>query len=545
MKKLFIILFLLILPFNASAKDNKIIITCDKEEFKESEEFACRISANGSFAYNKITFTIETTNGLFIEDIRTNFTTLWDVEHEGNKVTASLKRDELINNLQEFGIILFSTTEFGDQEIKLKNVILENTIDDETSEIKEISQKIKIVSSENRLKQIKINGESLPKFNSNTYIYEVEYSNNQTEFNIDAVALDENSIINGIGEIKINPKEKITFIPIKVTSESMVNKIYLIKLINKDLHDQEIKASSILLKDNKGTEIDLKFNPNLYEYNLELDSKITSIDIKVEMDSSELKLLKDYGNRSVTIESGDNTFLIKILDEEENIKTYVISITQLLQNKSANCYLKSLSIKNIDLQFNKRVKKYNVEIKKSLKKLDINAITEDDNASVSILGNEDLKEGSVVRLQVKAANESKLTYELNISYKKTNFITPIVLLIILFFIIKYINNNKKKIQVFISNIKKNFNDLIKKKKVTTKKTIAKKKGPTKKKPPIKKEKSTSKKEKNTSSAKKDKTPIKKKSNSTAPKKISSTKKKAQKKKRPAKKNAVNKKRKKK
>ena len=50
MKKVitFIILFLL-LPLNISAKTNELEISCEKESFKELEDFTCRTKISGIF----------------------------------------------------------------------------------------------------------------------------------------------------------------------------------------------------------------------------------------------------------------------------------------------------------------------------------------------------------------------------------------------------------------------------------------------------------------------------------------------------------------
>ena len=58
----------------------------------------------------------------------------------------------MVSELQEFGILLLSTMDYGEQRIKIKNITLTNSIDNTTQSLENAETEIKILSSENQLK---------------------------------------------------------------------------------------------------------------------------------------------------------------------------------------------------------------------------------------------------------------------------------------------------------------------------------------------------------------------------------------------------------
>lgn len=458
MKRLVFLILFLLFPLNLEAKGNEFIIECDKVEFQEFEDFVCRSKINSAFNYDKITFDIVTTDGVILKEARTNYNLLWKVSSKKGQVTAQTLKKQLVNGYQEFGILLFSISEYGKQNITIKNIVLTNSEKKETLKIDDAKIEIKMQSSENRLKEIKINGNKITDFFSNNYNYYIK--SNDEVINIEAIPLDKNAKIDGIGEIKLDPKVRETIIPINVVSENGVHKIYKLFIINNNIKETNITASLIELFDEKDNNINFNFKNDVYEYNLELAPNIKTINTKVTLDNKDYELIKGYGNQVVNIEKGANIIFIKVKDSTGDIKTYIINITKLLFNKSSNSYLKNIIIDGYNIKFNKRIKQYNLAIKKSDHKLDINAIPEDNSAVVNIIGNEDLKDGSIIKIIVKADNESKITYQLHITNKNNSFISYIIYIIIgilLFglifrifvrvkkFIINYISNKKKKI----------------------------------------------------------------------------------------------------
>ncbi len=478
MKKILLILITLLMPIKVSAKNADFLLNCDAEILKENDDFICRAVINGSFNYDKVTFNIESNDGVHFLEARTNYSLFWDVKNDKNDIIAKSK-SELLNGRQEFAILLFSANKPGNYNINITNIKLYNTEDKKNIEIKDFSKTLKIMSSINNLKSIKIDGKKIPNFSPTVYDYYFNINNESTEVSIKSIPFDETSKITGDGKIKINPLFKETIHPIVVTSETDVNRIYRIHLINQDIKDNDLNLSSIKLVDAKNDEIDFNFNPNIYQYNIEIRSDINNVIIKsfVE-DKEELSFIKGHENQNIKLLDGDNVVLITIKDKQNNFKTYTINIVKLLFDKASNTFLKSLNIKGYNLKFNKRIKSYKLAVKDFSKNLEITAIPEDMNSTVQITGNNNLGPGSIIKVEVKAENESKDIYQLllinkeNIYFKYLLFIIPLLIIVMIFQKIKTINiyNKIKRVFKFYKSKKEITKEIKKSKKDSKKKT---------------------------------------------------------------------------
>lgn len=126
-----------------------------------------------------------------------------------------------------------------------------------------------------------------------------------------------------------------------------------------------------------------------------------------------------YNNTPVLIQMDFKETSVKIGKEEmvdseasnkEDLETIKIE-----DNKNTN--LENLAIQDILLNptFDRNIKKYNIEISENIEKLNILAIPENENASINIIGNENLKTGdNLIKVEVTAQDKiSKNIYEIN------------------------------------------------------------------------------------------------------------------------------------
>ncbi len=455
MKKWFSLLIIsLLLPLNVWAEPevepeeplhvDEFIINCDSINMNINDQMICRIGvANYGFNFDKISYDLEISEGLNIVDVRSNYDKLWKVEKNG-----ATSNEENIG-LQEFGIILIKSVSSGEKEVKLKNIIVENSHNDNKKSYKDVTYKVKVISDNNDLEDIIVDDKSLEDFNKNKMSYNYYIDDNITKLKIDTVNSNEFSKVVGSGEYDIPLTVEKTIIPIEVISENGNKKVYKINIIREDFKknniDKEIK--SIKITNNKGNIILLNFKSNIYSYSIEVNSDITNLNIEAEI-NEDVKFVSGYGARKVSISSGNNIILMKIIDEDGEILNYEISVTKPLLNKSSNNYIKSLVITGYDLNFSKRVRNYNLKVKKGTKSLDIKPILEDEKASYEIVGNNNIEDGKVIKIIVTAENQVKNVYQINISYKSSNLLVIIAIgvgmLSLLYFGIKKKNRNSKK-----------------------------------------------------------------------------------------------------
>ena len=89
--------------------------------------------------------------------------------------------------------------------------------------------------------------------------------------------------------------------------------------------------------------------------------------------------------------------------------------------------MESLSILNYDINFNKNKLQYTLKIR-SEKELDITTLSENQNATIRIVGNENLKNNSQIKIIVIAEDLSERTYIINI--KKNFNVLPVLIVVI-------------------------------------------------------------------------------------------------------------------
>jgi len=422
MKKAIILLILLLIPVNLNANTHNMSITCDDVSFNEFAEFLCRISVDSTFTFDKIEFEINPSDGLSLDAIRTNHGVLWNVVTDKNKVTATTVGNQIASGFNEFAILLLQAMDSGVQLIELNNIVLTNTKEDESIEIKDTSQEIKILSSENRLKSLSVDGKKLINFNPQISSYRFSIPDKATKVDIEAVSMDDTAKMTGAGELELDDKQTEFVVPITVTSASGIPKIYVLYL-EKESHvpKDNIRATLITLTDNNDMNVNFRFSPGIYEYTVELDNHIQSLEVSVEPESS-ISVLNGMNSRKVNIIDGDNLIIIPLRDEDGYIRNYVINATRVLSNKSSNRFLERLSVRGYSLKFNKRVKNYTLAVRPGTKELNITAIPEYDKSIVTIIGNENLTEGSIVQIMVTAENGSRLIYQITIEYRELNFL---------------------------------------------------------------------------------------------------------------------------
>lgn len=446
----FILLFLF--PTIVSAAE-EFKIKCDQTKLNINDEVICRISVNTDLSYNKISFNLNLPEGLIIKDVRSNYTKLWKIENKDNLITATIKTDETKSGLQEFGILLLKSSTSGEKIITLDNINILNTNDEKAKNFESVNTTLKVISDNNNLKEIKINDQPITNFKNNITSYEVEIPLSG-KIKIEATPENEFSTIVGNGEYTFDNKNNSLILPITVKSEDGNCRTFIIKFIHKDIVLNKIDKtlSSIVLKNNKGNNILFNFNPNTLTYYLDVAQTTTSIEIIPTLNNPDTSFVKGYGKQVISISSGDNLVLIKVVDKEGQTTTYILNIIKPISNKSANGYIKNLKIDNYKLDFSKKVKKYTLEVKKNTHKLNIKPILENENASYIIKGNDDLKEGSIIKIIVTAENGFKTTYQITIKYQNFNYSKVVIigfLIGILFFIILKVRKvifKKKKIK---------------------------------------------------------------------------------------------------
>ena len=177
---------------------------------------------------------------------------------------------------------------------------------------------------------------------------------------------------------------------------------------------------------------ELLFNPNQYNYELNVKEEESKLSIKAEGYNQNAKI--DIDNPELT----ENDTIIINVTEDDITSTYYIKVTKGNQN---NQLIKNISIANYDLNFDSSVYEYNLTISDNVDKLNI-IVEPNDNAEINIVGNENLKDGSIITVNGKNDN-SDVTYTINVLFDNNlnilyYFIAGfIVFMFIVYFIVRH------------------------------------------------------------------------------------------------------------
>lgn len=262
----------------------------------------------------------------------------------------------------------------------------------------------------NTLDSITIDNYKLtPSFNKNTKKYTLKVNNEVSKVNISSeLTSNKSSYVSGYGNRRVNLNYGKNTILIKVKSESNEENTYEIIINREDNRSKNNYLKSLII--NNG---EIKFDKNTFEYALAVKNEISSINVSGEVDDSK-STVTGFGNYA--LKEGVNTISINVTAENGSVKIYTLKVTRILKDNSIkpNNYLKSLSIQNYQIDFDKDNMSYNITIEDE-KYLVFNYETESKDSSVIINGNEKLKNGSVISIIVTAIDGSTREYKFNIS----------------------------------------------------------------------------------------------------------------------------------
>ena len=156
----------------------------------------------------------------------------------------------------------------------------------------------------------------------------------------------------------------------------------------------------------------ISFNKGTTNYNVNVDSDVTSVNISAKAEDSNATVT-GIGTRNLGY--GNNALSVVVTAENGSKKTYIVNVNR-KDNRSSNNNLSSLTVSNGTLKpgFNKNTTNYDIEVPFEVTKLNINAKAEDSKSKVNI-SNPDLisEEVVLVKVTVTAENGSSKTYTIN------------------------------------------------------------------------------------------------------------------------------------
>jgi len=244
--------------------------------------------------------------------------------------------------------------------------------------------------------------------------------NNVTEVTIYATAQHSNATVEGTGKVQL--KEGNNTFEVKVTAEDgKTTKTYKLTINRKAAEEEPNESSENRLKNLglKPEEYDFTgFKSDITQYSAEVPNEIEEIEVYATAVDSKAQI---NGIGMITLKEGENELKIEVIAENGDKKTYTLTVTRkaaetIIEPTEEKFGLSKLTIAGLNLspKFDVETYEYTLNLSQDLTSLDITTKANDENATIEIVGNENLKQGeNVITILVKNATTEKIaTYQI-------------------------------------------------------------------------------------------------------------------------------------
>ena len=261
-----------------------------------------------------------------------------------------------------------------------------------------------------------------PEFKSS--VLEYTATSTVSKIVLDATLEDSNaSFVKNYGPRSINLKTGENKVLIKVKSATGNVKEYKITVTYNGKTSSKVSARLKSLKLNSGN---LTFDPDITEYRMYVPKSLEQLEIKAESEDKNAEIAIE-GPEELQI--GDNQIEITVTATDGTSKKYNLKIIKKeTEEISTNNYLKSLTITNYKIDFDRNDQEYAIALGRKTS-LDIKAIAEDRNAEVTIDNTKYLTKDSIVNVIVRAEDGSARVYRITLN-KSELTVWHIILIVI-------------------------------------------------------------------------------------------------------------------
>lgn len=323
---------------------------------------------------------------------------------------------------------------YGQNDIK---IVVESSLKDRKTYIIHVTR-LSNKSSNNQLASMSITGVELG-FQKNQYVYQIRVPYETTELAIKAVPEDSKATVEITGkQLQVGDNTVV----VKVTAEDGSSLTYAIYV----RREERVLSSVATLKELTAKEYNLNFNTHQYDYSLTVSNEVIHLDLTAVPTDSKAKVTIT-GNENFIV--GQNVISILVVAEDNTEQRYTITVTKEAEKLSDDNSLAGLQIQGYSLPFQSDTLNYRLKIS-AIDVLSITAIPSDEKATVEILGNEKLKAGSRIRIQVTSESGKVRTYQITIEKeegKAVFFLIAVAIILVLAGVIIWLVIRKRKLEV--------------------------------------------------------------------------------------------------
>ena len=273
---------------------------------------------------------------------------------------------------------------------------------------------LNVLSEGNYVTSITIDGVAIEGFDSNKTDYELKVDSNKD--NVKIVYTYDKDIYqaNGsYGDVSLEYGRNEKTFTLTNKDDNNDKRTYKLIITREDARSGDNSLASLIVAGNK-----VILNQN-NDYNVSVDSKLTSAEVKATLSNGKASFVDGYGERigsNAVVLTGETTGVeIKVKAENGEIRTYKINIVK-TNYKSNDATLKELKVEGIDFNFNPTTYEYELAAKSDIQKVKIKATLNDNKASLNYKEEVELTTGeNIIEIKVTAEDGTEKIYKLKIT----------------------------------------------------------------------------------------------------------------------------------
>ena len=323
---------------------------------------------------------------------------------DGSKTTIKLAYRYDQSKYLGVGSVDDQSLNYGDNTFEYTVTNKENAEDTRTYVIK--VKRTDNRSSDNSLSSLTVGNNKIVLGDANEYNVSVDGKTTSVEVKA-TKSSDKASFVDGYGERTGNNALKLTndktTVEIKVKAENESVRTYTIHINKTNVQSNDATLKSLTVEG-----VDFEFKSDKLEYDLSVKYNVTKVKINAVKNNEKANI--EY-TESVALKSGSNIVEIKVTAEDGTVKTYKLNITR----EEEVPIVKDIKITGVNFEF--KPKTYSYKIETTLSKLDFNVTLSNEEATSEITGNENLKNGSIIKIEAKDG-EDNVTYSFRIINKE-------------------------------------------------------------------------------------------------------------------------------
>lgn len=320
--------------------------------------------------------------------------------------------------------------------------VISDDLESSILSIDDYKKDINIYNTDATLSSLKLNGSAVNGFRSKTYNYNIIVDSSVSNANIEAIqTMKCASFVENFGPREVELNYGTNKVLIKVKAESGDIKTYTLNITREDTRATNNYLKDIIIN---GGKIPIDFDKLVLDYTIKT-YKIDTLDIEATPEDSNSTVSVIKPNQIIV---GENT--VKISVKSQSGKEQIYTLVVINSDTEINTKLKNLSVKDHQIEFDSNKLDYEIVFNKSMEDgVKIYATTISKDAKIEIVGNDNLKVDSKIKIRVFAEDGSETIYTITIvKDSRINFFMLleilIIIVLIILIIIQIVKRNKNK-----------------------------------------------------------------------------------------------------